>query len=66
MFSALASDADQQPGGEHQRDADQQAGDGARVQRTLLAVAQRRCQLDDHLEDRAGTDAEQERGERCR
>ena len=47
------SDADEQPGREHQRDPGQQPGDRDRVQRPALAVAQRRRELHDHLDDRA-------------
>ena len=41
----------------------QQAGDGDGMQRATLVVAQGRCELHDHLDDRAGAEAEQERGE---
>ena len=41
----------------------QQAGDGGGVQRAARVVAQRRRELHDDLDDRAGAEAEQERGE---
>ena len=36
------------------------------MQHAAVVVAQRRRELDDHLDDRAGAEAEQERGERWR